>query len=110
MTPMRPMLATTADAEKGLPPDGTRWSYEVKWDGMRVLADIRDGAVRLYSRSERDITVAYPGLAALGEGPGDALLEGEIVVLNQGVPSFAALVERIHVGDARRAAGLAATA
>jgi bifunctional non-homologous end joining protein LigD len=107
---MRPMLATPADPDKGLPTDGTRWAYEVKWDGMRVLADIHDGAVQLHSRTERDITPSFPELAALGSAHPDVLLDGEIVVLADGIPSFAALADRIHVRDARRASALAAQA
>jgi bifunctional non-homologous end joining protein LigD len=107
---MRPMLATPADPDTGLPTDGTRWAYEVKWDGMRVLADIHDGEVSLYSRTERDITLSFPELGVLARAHPDVLLDGEIVVLADGIPSFAALAERIHVRDARRAAALAAKA
>jgi bifunctional non-homologous end joining protein LigD len=107
---MRPMLATAADPDRGLPDDGADWSYEVKWDGMRVLADLRDGRVTLHSRTERDITIAFPELAALGAAHPDVLLDGEIVVLADGVPSFRALADRMNVREARRAAALAATA
>jgi bifunctional non-homologous end joining protein LigD len=107
---MRPMLATAADADRGLPDDGSTWSYEVKWDGMRVLADIHDGRVTLHSRTERDITVAFPELAFLGTAHPDVLLDGEIVVLADGVPSFRALADRMNVREARRAAALAASA
>jgi bifunctional non-homologous end joining protein LigD len=110
MVGMRPMLATPADPEKGLPADGTRWAYEVKWDGMRVLADIHDGKVSLHSRTERDITVSFPELGALGNAHPDVLLDGEIVVLANGIPSFEALAERFHVREARKAAALAAAA
>ena len=98
---MRPMLATPADPERGLPQDGERWAYEVKWDGMRVLADLHDGEVRLHSRTERDITVSFPELAGLGAAHPDVLLDGEIVVLAEGIPSFAALADRIHIRDGR---------
>ena len=104
---MRPMLATAADPVKGLPGDGTRWAYEVKWDGMRVLADIHDGALTLHSRTERDITASFPELAVLAGAHPDVLLDGEIVVLADGIPSFAALADRIHVREPRRAAALA---
>jgi bifunctional non-homologous end joining protein LigD len=107
---MRPMLATTADPKQGLPGDGKRWAYEVKWDGMRVLADIHDGSIQLHSRTERDITVSFPELAALGSAHPDVLLDGEIVVLADGIPSFAALADRIHVREPRRAAALAVKA
>jgi bifunctional non-homologous end joining protein LigD len=107
---MRPMLATAADPRRGLPDDGSAWSYEVKWDGMRVLADLQGGRARLHSRTERDITIAFPELADLGSAHPDLLLDGEIVVLAGGVPSFSALAERFHVREARKAAALAAKA
>jgi bifunctional non-homologous end joining protein LigD len=104
------MLATAADPAKGLPDDGTRWAYEVKWDGMRVLADIHDGTIALHSRTERDITVSFPELASLAGAHPDVLLDGEIVVLSEGIPSFAALADRIHIREPRRAAALAVKA
>ncbi|MCU1536345.1 MAG: polymerase LigD, ligase domain protein [Humibacillus sp.] len=100
---MRPMLATPTDSV----PRGDAWQHEVKWDGMRVLADVADGALTLRSRTERDVTVAFPELAGIAGQFADMLLDGEIVALSGGVPSFAALAERFHVTDARKAARLA---
>lgn len=105
---MKVMLAAPADPRHGLPADGERWAYEVKWDGMRVLADVRAGALRLTSRAGNDVTAAWPELAALADVAADVLLDGEVVVLRRGVPSFGALAERMHVRDARRAAAFAA--
>ena len=110
MGTMRPMLATPADPERGLPADGERWAYEVKWDGMRVLADIAEGEITLRSRTGRDVLVAFPEFEPLATAHPDVLLDGEIVVLSNGIPSFAALADRMHVRDARRAAALAARA
>jgi bifunctional non-homologous end joining protein LigD len=104
------MLAVAADQAKGLPRDGTRWAYEVKWDGMRVLADLRDGSIQLHSRTERDITVSFPELTTLTGAYPDVLLDAEIVVLADGIPSFAALADRIHVREPRRAAALSVKA
>ena len=60
------MLATP-----GVPPHGDAgWAYEMKWDGVRALAFIEDGQLRLASRTGRDITVAYPELTALGAAAG----------------------------------------
>lgn len=103
---MEPMLATPAP-QVGALPRGREWAYEVKWDGVRALADTTGSGLRLWSRNERDVTVAYPELAGLADIQG-ALLDGEIVLLADGVPSFSALAERMHVRDARRAAALAA--
>jgi bifunctional non-homologous end joining protein LigD len=105
MAGMRPMLATPV-GPGGAPPAGPQWSHEVKWDGMRVLADVRDGEVRLLSRNETATTVAFPELVATGSLT-DAHLDGEVVAMVDGRPSFAALAERMHVQDARRAAALA---
>lgn len=101
------MLASPA-GPAGLPV-GDDWVYEVKWDGVRVLADIGDGRLTLRSRTGRDITVAFPELAPLAQAHPDVLLDGEAVVLAPGGPSFARAVERVNVGDPRRAAQLART-
>jgi len=101
---MRPMLASPA----GRIPTDVGWVHEVKWDGMRVLADVRAGGLRLSSRSERDVTVAFPELAGLADTFEDMLLDGELVAVKDGIPSFGALAERFHVTSARKAAMLAA--
>ena len=99
--PMRPMLASTGTVI----PDGPDWVHEIKWDGMRVLADVADGRLRLSSRNENDVTSSFPELSTLA-GPGmpeDMLLDGEVVALETGIPSFAALSERMHVSNLTRA-------
>jgi len=103
---VQPMLATRA-ADLAELPTGPGWAYEVKWDGVRVLADTTGGRLRLLSRTERDVTVAYPELAGLA-GIQGVVLDGEVVAMVDGVPSFAALAERMHVRDGARARALAA--
>jgi bifunctional non-homologous end joining protein LigD len=91
-------------------PSGPEWLHEVKWDGVRVLVDVTDGTVRLWSRNENEVTVAYPELRDLAEGRlsgHDALLDGELVALADGVPRFSAIADRMHVRNARRAEQLA---
>jgi bifunctional non-homologous end joining protein LigD len=100
------MLATPVGPE-GRPPTGPGWSHEVQWDGMRVLADVQDGTVGLFSRNEKESTIAFPELVPASAGLADAHLDGEVVALVDGKPSFAALAERMHVRDRRRAAALA---
>ncbi len=96
---MRPMLASRGTTV----PSGPEWLHEVKWDGMRVLAEVSGGRLVLRSRNENDVTVSFPelvGLVALGR---DVVLDGEVVAFADGVPRFGALANRMHVGDARRA-------
>ena len=57
---MVPMKATAGDL-----PIGDDWTYEVKWDGMRALAFVQDGRLRVQSANERDVTVSWPELAGL---------------------------------------------
>lgn len=97
------MLATA-----GPLPSGPGWAYEFKWDGVRVLATIERGSLRLAARSGADVTAAYPELAPLGSVLERGVLDGEIVALDEGGrPSFTALAERMHVREAGRAARLA---
>ncbi|WP_349306950.1 DNA ligase [Cellulomonas sp. ES6] len=101
------MLATPT-AVPGLLPDGPGWRFEVKWDGVRVLADTTGDRLRLLGRNGRDATDAYPELGVLaGALPPGTVLDGEVVALRDGVPSFPALAERMHVRDRERAAALA---
>src|SRR6478752_2739584 len=101
MTSMRPMLATRGTHV----PTGDEWQHEVKWDGMRVLVEVRGGKARLWSRNENDATVSFPELTGIPVE--DALLDGEVVAFADGAPSFAALAERMHVSRADRARALA---
>jgi len=103
---MRPMLAVTGPE----PRDLGNWALEMKWDGVRALAYIERGQVRLMSRTERDITVTYPELARLGAATShkQLLLDGEIVVFGAGGwPEFEALQPRMHISSASQAALLA---
>nr|WP_203729738.1 non-homologous end-joining DNA ligase [Actinoplanes durhamensis] len=96
------MLATA-----GALPAGAGWSYEFKWDGVRVLALFAGGPPDLFARSGAVVTKAYPEIADL-HLPEGTLLDGEMVVLDaQGRPSFTALAERMHVREQGRAARLA---
>jgi bifunctional non-homologous end joining protein LigD len=96
------MLATA-----GTLPRGPGWSYEFKWDGVRVLASFEGGSPRLFARSGTLVTAAYPEISGLSLPP-DSLLDGEMVVLDAaGRPSFTALAERMHVREPARAARLA---
>ncbi|MEV5324086.1 non-homologous end-joining DNA ligase [Nonomuraea sp. N2-4H] len=89
---------------------GPGWAVEMKWDGVRALAYIEDGAVRLMSRNAKDITPAYPELQLMAGATGgrDAVIDGEIVAFDEtGRPSFEALQPRMHQRNPAAAAALA---
>lgn len=76
------------------PPEGPEWLHEQKFDGYRILADLRDGRVRLLSRRFKDWTAEFPNVAtAVAELPvRRAVLDGEVAaVLPDGRTSFQAL-------------------
>ncbi|MSY86347.1 MAG: DNA ligase [Actinobacteria bacterium] len=98
------MLATKTDHV----PVGSEWSHEVKWDGVRVLAEVLDGRTRLWSRNGNDVTTAWPDVADDRDRPRDLLVDGEVIALNdRGLPDFRVLQDRMHVRSARTAARLA---
>jgi bifunctional non-homologous end joining protein LigD len=75
------------------PPEG-EWLYEIKFDGYRILARVRNGDVRMFTRNGHDWTDRLPeqAKAIAGLKLKDSWLDGEVVVLNdQGLPSFQAL-------------------
>ena len=89
-----------------LPPDDENWGYEIKWDGVRLVAyAYEDGNVRLETRNLNDATRRYPEAAAIGTALGGrtAVLDGEIVAFDeQGRPSFERLQGRMHLtGEAK---------
>lgn len=99
MPDLEPMLANPG----AIPEGEARYALEVKWDGVRTLARVEGGRVRLLSRSGQDVTERYPEVRFLGEvlGSRSALLDGEIVVLDaQGRPDFQRLQQRMGVQGA----------
>src|SRR5690606_30127438 len=93
---LAPQLATLVDR----PPEGD-WLYEVKYDGYRILARIRGGEVRLFTRNGHDWTQRLPQQAkALAKlGLEDSWLDGEVVALNkEGLPDFQQLQNAFDVG------------
>jgi bifunctional non-homologous end joining protein LigD len=104
---VEPMLASPGTLPISDDPD--EWAYEFKWDGVRALARVEGGRLTLHSRKGNDITVSYPELRPLGEelGSTQVWLDGEIVALVDGRPSFPALQQRMHVHNDRQARGLA---
>jgi bifunctional non-homologous end joining protein LigD len=92
------MLATLADR----PPTDHGWLFELKYDGVRVLAERRGAEVRLVTRSGQQVTSRYPEVVgALRTVPLDRfLLDGELVALDDtGRPSFQRLQTRMHLTD-----------
>jgi bifunctional non-homologous end joining protein LigD len=92
---VKPMVAVLRHS---LPADDDAYGWELKWDGVRAIAYVRDGGVSLVSRGDKDMSRSYPELAALGGMVDEPMiLDGEIVALRNGRPDFGLLQSRMHV-------------
>ena len=81
---VKPMLATLTDE----PFDRDGWLFEIKWDGYRALAELNGGNVLLYSRNMLVFNERYGAIIRdLKALKFDAVLDGEVVVLDEGGPA-----------------------
>ncbi len=97
--PPLPAFVAPMLAQPGVPFDSDDHLFEVKWDGTRMLA-FRDGAsYRLVNRHQADRTTQYPELACLGQLPAGTILDGEMVVLQDGRPDFGRVLSRDQAGQ-----------
>lgn len=110
--PLEPMLARVGTAV----PSGDGWTFEPKYDGIRVLAFVTDAGVRLMTRNDADKSRQFPEvtreLEQLARRIGRPLvLDGEVVALVHGAPGrFQALQSRMHLQDGEAIGRLAASA
>ncbi len=88
-----PMLATLS----GDLPEGSEWTYEIKWDGFRGLCFLKDGKLRIESRNGNQFNRLFPELDSLPKSIAaeTAILDGEIVAYDsEGRPSFSLMQQR----------------
>jgi len=93
---IEPMLATLASRAF----DDPAWLFEVKWDGYRVEAVVRDRRVSLHTRNGKDAAAYFPGLLSPPDWieAREAVVDGEVVALDpDGMPDFGLLQERLGV-------------
>jgi bifunctional non-homologous end joining protein LigD len=91
LQPMEPVIWQT-------PFDDPQWQFEIKWDGVRCLAYAEGDEVRLYGRRGTNWSARFPELREALRGSGK-VLDGELVVLQDGRPSFPAVMRRLHRSD-----------
>ncbi len=86
---IKPMLAHSVD----MPFDKPNWIFELKWDGYRAIAEIKNGKVELYSRNFLNYNKKFaPVVESLSKIKEEMVLDGEVVALDKnGRPGFALL-------------------
>lgn len=84
-----PMLATSA-----APFDSGAYFFEVKWDGVRALAAVGEGHWNLWGRELAEYGGRYPELEVLRRLPSGTVVDGELVMLQNGRPDLKAILRR----------------
>jgi bifunctional non-homologous end joining protein LigD len=87
-----PMAATLTD--KGFRDDD--WLFEIKWDGYRIEAVVKDGTAKIFTRNGNDGETYFPKLLtnATWIEAGEAIVDGEVVAIGEdGMPDFSLLQE-----------------
>jgi len=94
---VRPQLATLVKK----PPQGNDWLQEIKFDGYRLLARLQNGEVHMLTRNNEDCAEDFAPIAeAVGRLPvSAALLDGEVVALQDGISDFSRLQEALSAGN-----------
>jgi DNA ligase D-like protein (predicted ligase)/DNA ligase D-like protein (predicted 3'-phosphoesterase) len=87
--PYKPMLAKEAPK----PFSDKNWIFEIKWDGFRAIAYINE-ELSLRSRNNHELMDNFPELNELRQKAKNAVLDGEIIIINKGKLDFQALLER----------------
>ena len=80
--------------------------FEIKWDGMRCLCFVEDGRYRLMNRHQVDITERFPEFAVAANFPSGTVLDGELVVLQNGKPDFPLIQSRNQTRSPHKIRGL----
>ncbi len=94
-TQVNPMLARAAQR----PPDSPDFVYEVKWDGIRALVSLDEGAITIHGRNGLDVTRQFPELLVPEQAlrATSGLFDGEIVCLEaDGRPNFRDVIYRMQ--------------
>ena len=94
-----PQLCTLVET----PPSAEGWYHEVKFDGYRMQLRVQRGDVRFLTRKGLDWTAKFPAIAKLAEKLPDALIDGEVVALDEhGSPDFSSLQAALSDGKTDR--------
>jgi bifunctional non-homologous end joining protein LigD len=92
---IKPQLATL----KARAPSGDQWLHEVKFDGYRVQVHLNRGRKKVYTRNGLDWTKRFSIIAGALDIPGQAIIDGEVVVIKDGRTNFSGLQAELARGD-----------
>jgi bifunctional non-homologous end joining protein LigD len=91
---IKPQLATL----KSKAPNGGQWLHEIKYDGYRVQVHVNRGKKKVYTRNGLDCTKRFSAIAGALDIPGEAIIDGEVVVVHEGRTNFSELQAELAAG------------
>lgn len=97
---IKPQLATL----KSKAPSGDKWLNEIKYDGYRVQLHVDHGKKRAFTRTGLDWTRRFSVIAGAFDIPGQAIIDGEVVVVHDGRTNFSELQAELAAGRQDRLA------
>ena len=91
---IKPQLATL----KSKAPKGEQWLNEIKYDGYRIQVHANRGRKKVYTRNGLDWTKRFSTIAAALDIPGEAIIDGEVVVVHEGRTNLSELQAELAAG------------
>jgi len=91
---IKPQLATL----KTKAPKGDLWLHEIKYDGYRIQVHLNRGRKKVYTRNGLDWTKRFTEIAGALAIPGEAIIDGEVVVVHEGRTNFSELQAELAAG------------
>ena len=91
---IKPQLATL----KSKAPKGEQWLHEIKFDGYRIQVHINSGRKKVFTRNGLDWTKRFSAIAGALDIPGEAIIDGEVVVIHEGRTNFSELQAELAAG------------
>jgi bifunctional non-homologous end joining protein LigD len=95
---IKPQLATL----KSKVPKGEQWLHEIKFDGYRVQVHINSGKKKVFTRNGLDWTKRFSLIAGVLDISGQAIIDGEVVVVHESRTNFSELQAELAAGGQDR--------
>jgi bifunctional non-homologous end joining protein LigD len=83
---------------KSKAPNGEQWLHEIKYDGYRVQGYLNRGRKKVHTRNGLDWTKRFSTIAAALHIPGEAIIDGEVVVVHESRTNFSELQAELAAG------------